>query len=187
VPFPFFIQSSLQTRLSTFVRQHQFNLKSNLICLKTSNLARIGLTFNAIFHSPCCITRPANHSEFRCCIDEVLIRISSFRTTVVIRITVGFLQDSRITGIMDLSNIEEHLCASCNKSSESKSNLASTAYWVNIDERCRHRFCDKCYQKEFSIKRQVHPFLSVIYDQKEDTNHVASSCFNSSPVRVAST
>jgi hypothetical protein len=56
---------------------------------------------------------------------------------------------------MDLSNIEEHLCASCNKSSESKSNLASTAFWVNIDERCRHRFCDKCYQKEFSIKRQV--------------------------------
>ena len=96
---------------------------------------------------------------------------------------------------MDLSNIEEHLCASCNKSSESKSNLASTAYWVNIDERCRHRFCDKCYQKEFSIKRQVlkllcledAPFFSVIYDQREDTNLVASSRFYSSPVRVAST
>ena len=56
---------------------------------------------------------------------------------------------------MDLSNIEEHSCASCNKSSESKSNLSSAAFWVNIDDRCRHRFCDKCYQKEFSIKRQV--------------------------------
>jgi hypothetical protein len=55
---------------------------------------------------------------------------------------------------MDLSNIEELLCASCNKSSESKSNLSNQAFWINTDEKCRHRFCNKCYQKEFSIKRQ---------------------------------
>lgn len=56
---------------------------------------------------------------------------------------------------MDLSNIEEHLCASCNRSSQSTSNLSNQVLWVNTDERCLHRFCDKCYQKEFSIKRQV--------------------------------
>ena len=49
---------------------------------------------------------------------------------------------------------DDHACAICNRSSHSKSNLTHSQFWLNRDDHCRHYFCDKCYQREFGVKRQ---------------------------------
>lgn len=43
---------------------------------------------------------------------------------------------------------DEHACANCGKSSQSKSNLTNQKFWVNVDMHCKHYFCERCKQQK---------------------------------------